>query len=74
MKVALSAPLDNDSMPKAPLPANKSKQRDLAISNWSQSNRPSLIRFPVGLSSDLSGNVIVLDLNFPEIMRTELGF
>ena len=71
MKVVVSAPLDNASIPRAPLPENKSKHLELTMSACIQLNSDSLIRLPVGLISGLSGKVIFRDLYLPEIIRTK---
>lgn len=49
--VTCLAPLDRASKPKAPVPANKSKQDLFSISNWSQLNKVSFALSLVGLNN-----------------------
>ena len=68
-KVTLFAPLESASMPRDPLPANKSRHLELGKSESSQLNRVSFILFPVGRISSFSGKFIFRPRHLPLMMR-----
>jgi len=67
------APLDTASRLRAPLPAKGSIIVLLAISNWSQLKRVSLVFPLVGRSSSASGKLNLLPLRFPAIILKVLS-
>ena len=70
MNFTILAPLDRASIPKAPLPENKSTHLALVRSLRSQSNKVSLILFPVGRTPNCSEKIIFLPFHLPPIILT----
>ncbi len=68
--ITRAAPLESASKPRAPLPANKSRQVAPGTSARSQLNRVSRMRSGVGRRPSPSGNRSSRLRNRPPIMRT----
>ena len=65
-----AAPLDKHSSPNAPVPANRSKQREPAIFGVNQLNSVSRTRSPVGRSPGSSIKWRLRPRHWPPIMRS----
>lgn len=64
------APREAASNPRAPLPANKSRQREPSIRGDSQLNSVSRTRLGVGLIACAGGKASTLRFHFPPMIRT----